>query len=126
MALHPVQIDINQDFSGVILASVLYFVVQEMFMMNQVVNKMKGIKGGDPNTFNRFDYASNRLWEMADRSFNNFIEQTPYFITMLWVYAAFCGAELAAHGAQFYIFCRLWFPLFWAMKGKWNMLIELS
>eukprot|EP00928_Gymnodinium_smaydae_P005783 TRINITY_DN11990_c0_g3_i1.p1 TRINITY_DN11990_c0_g3~~TRINITY_DN11990_c0_g3_i1.p1 ORF type:complete len:116 (-),score=15.74 TRINITY_DN11990_c0_g3_i1:460-807(-) len=95
----------EQDFTGVVVATILYFLLQEMFMFNQVSVKMAFTKNGDPSTFNRFDY-SNKMWEWADRSFLNFLEQTPYFITMMWIFAFFCGAQPAAHGAYFYIFAR--------------------
>lgn len=112
----------EQDFSGVILATVLYFCLQELFMCNQVVVKMAA---PDLSTFNRFDY-SNKAWECADRAFCNLLEQTPFFITMMWVFALFCGAESSIPGAYFYIGCRFWFPVLWAVKGKWTFLVELS
>mmetsp|Transcript_87257 Transcript_87257/g.267061 ORF Transcript_87257/g.267061 Transcript_87257/m.267061 type:complete len:201 (-) Transcript_87257:93-695(-) len=115
----------KQDFTGVIAATVLYFLLQELFMCNQVFAKLAFSKNNDPSTFDRFDY-SNRHWESADRSFGNFVEQTPYFVTMMWVFALFCGAESSAQGAYFYIAFRLLFPVFWAVGGKWNALIELS
>lgn len=57
------------------------------FLCTQVAAK---IAGGGPD-LPRFDY-SNRRWEMADRTVGNFIEQTPFFLGLLWTYALFISA----------------------------------
>merc|ERR1719323_2018094 len=79
----------------------------------------------EDHQMNRFDY-SNKFWEMADRSFNNFVEQTAHFIVMMWLTALFCNAQSAGSAGLWYVFFRALFPIFWAIKGQWNLLIELS
>ena len=90
-------------------------------MVNQILCKV----ARDPETMNRFNYAD-KGWEAADRSFANFNEQTAPFLGLLWLFATFVSAEDAAlHGAVYVAF-RCCFLPFWAMGGKWTVLIELS
>eukprot|EP00929_Paragymnodinium_shiwhaense_P014464 TRINITY_DN12236_c0_g1_i8.p1 TRINITY_DN12236_c0_g1~~TRINITY_DN12236_c0_g1_i8.p1 ORF type:complete len:202 (-),score=39.43 TRINITY_DN12236_c0_g1_i8:304-909(-) len=114
----------EQDFTGPVVVTLVYFVLFQVFMVNQINGKIK-LGAGDPLKANRFDY-SNKYWEMADRSFMNVIEQTPQFLVSMWAFAVFCSAASAGRAGCVYLVARALFPVFWAVKGKWNLLIELS
>jgi len=115
----------DQDFSMPIIATIVYFLVFQFFMVNQINCKIVAKRQAEPEAMNRFDY-SNKLWEMGDRSFLNLAEQTPFFLTLMWMYAIFCGAPLAGTAGLWYCVIRIFFPIFWAVKGQWNLLIEIS
>uniref|UniRef100_A0A7S0AEM7 Uncharacterized protein n=1 Tax=Pyrodinium bahamense TaxID=73915 RepID=A0A7S0AEM7_9DINO len=124
MGISAVKIIDGQDYSLPILVTLVYFVLFQLFMVNQVKAKIDAGKG-DPAKLNRFDY-SNKFWEMADRSFMNFLEQTPAFVSLMWLCAVFCNAESAGTAGLVYCVARAAFPVLWAVKGKWTLLIELS
>merc|ERR1712113_25013 len=48
------------------------------------------------------------------------------FVTLMWTNAFFCGAQSAGVFGLWYCGFRLLFPVFWSMKGSWNVLIEIS
>eukprot|EP00931_Biecheleriopsis_adriatica_P011282 TRINITY_DN112364_c0_g1_i1.p1 TRINITY_DN112364_c0_g1~~TRINITY_DN112364_c0_g1_i1.p1 ORF type:complete len:201 (-),score=37.23 TRINITY_DN112364_c0_g1_i1:277-879(-) len=124
MALAKVSIIEGQDYASPILVTVIYWLVFQVFMAVQIKGRTDA-GGGDPLKTNRFDY-SNKQWEMSDRSFLNFLEQTPFFLSMLWLFAFFCNAETAGTAGFVYVIARALYPVFWSVKGEWNLLIELS
>jgi hypothetical protein len=80
----------EQDFSKVVLASLLWLFLLNIFASHQVFSNPDSM---DPQV--RFDY-SNKAWALADRTFLNLSEQTPIFLAILWIYAIFCGdADMA-------------------------------
>eukprot|EP00929_Paragymnodinium_shiwhaense_P009599 TRINITY_DN113826_c0_g1_i1.p1 TRINITY_DN113826_c0_g1~~TRINITY_DN113826_c0_g1_i1.p1 ORF type:complete len:109 (+),score=16.06 TRINITY_DN113826_c0_g1_i1:73-399(+) len=97
-----VQVLADQDYALPIVATCLYFLLFQFLFVNQITAKMKL---GDPKSANRFDYR-NKYWEMADRSYLNFLEQTPQFLVSMWLFALFCSAEGAGRAGILYIVAR--------------------
>ena len=118
------RLKLDQSFTGPVAASVGYVCLLEFGMMNQVLARVAA-GGGDPHKCNRFDYG-NRRWEFGDRVFLNFLEQTPNFLLLLWLSALFVDAGEAGRVAAVYLVARFFYPVFWAVGGKWTLLIELS
>uniref|UniRef100_A0A7S2AHL1 MAPEG family protein n=1 Tax=Alexandrium andersonii TaxID=327968 RepID=A0A7S2AHL1_9DINO len=116
----------NQDYFWPVLSTTIYFLLFQVFMVNQIWSKIvAGRRLGDPRLLDRFDYSS-KHWEMGDRSFLNFLEQTPAVVALMWMDAIFCSARSAGIALLVYCVFRLLFPVFWAVKGRWNLLIEAS
>eukprot|EP00978_Attheya_sp_CCMP212_P018223 scaffold49542_cov35-Attheya_sp.AAC.1 len=82
-------LNVDQDFTLPVLATGTWFLVFELFILNQALS--------NPDVFNpqaRFNYA-NKVWALADRTVSNMLEQTPIFLSTLWCHALFIDAEFA-------------------------------
>mmetsp|Transcript_25634 Transcript_25634/g.35690 ORF Transcript_25634/g.35690 Transcript_25634/m.35690 type:complete len:217 (-) Transcript_25634:129-779(-) len=117
-----------QDFSRPVFATVLYLVLYELTLWNQIYSKVAQAVAPDDElrSFNRFD-LKHRHWEMSDRTVANFLEQTPFVLGLLWMHALFISAPAAGTAGFVYIAFRALYPIMWAIKGEWNpFFIELS
>ena len=108
---------VEQDFSKVVLATLLWLFLLSCFAFLQVVTNPDG---KDPNV--RFDY-SNKLWALCDRTFLNFAEQTPLFLTVLWAHAIFCDANLAGTLGITCVVARSLYPI---LRSITFLLMEFS
>jgi hypothetical protein len=48
------------------------------------------------------------------------------FLLPLWLHAVFISPSVSAYMGAIGVVARAAFPLLWATKGQWNMLVELS
>ena len=105
------------DFSGVVMATLLWLFLLNIFGGNQAIS--------NPDVSNpsaRFDY-SNATWALADRTFLNLAEQTPAFLITLWLHAIFCDADLSAQLGLVCVLARSLYPI---LRAVYFFLMELS
>jgi len=117
----PVAVPMD-GYEGVVLVTVCYVIMYYWFMGQQVMAKVLREKQGK---FSRYT-ATDQLWIFSDRCFLNTVEQSPMFLTLLWLNAIFIDAQTTAKLGAFYLVMRMAFPFFWASKGEWNLNIEIS
>lgn len=115
------------EFKGVIVVTVGYFLVYYTLMMLQIHGKRSAreASGSDRASWNR-STDMNPMWVMADRSFLNALEQQVPFLLPLWLHAVFVCPKVSAWMGAVAVFARALFPIFWSVKGEWNMLVEVS
>lgn len=114
-------------FRGVLAVTAAYFVVYYALMTLQIKGKKhaRGASGLDRAGWNRATDL-HPIWVMADRSFLNALEQQVAFLLPLWLHAVFVCPTVSAYVGAVAVVSRLLFPIFWSVKGGWNLLIEAS
>eukprot|EP00931_Biecheleriopsis_adriatica_P001597 TRINITY_DN101997_c0_g1_i1.p1 TRINITY_DN101997_c0_g1~~TRINITY_DN101997_c0_g1_i1.p1 ORF type:complete len:192 (+),score=32.19 TRINITY_DN101997_c0_g1_i1:69-644(+) len=115
------------EYALPVVATVLYFFMWNSFLMQQLMMRgsanERAYQMGRP--FHRFDYSFAE-WEMADRTLMNTQEQMVGFLLPMWLYAVFCNAHAAGVLGIIYVVFRFLYPIFWSMKGRFSLLVELS
>ena len=112
---------------NVVLATAGFALLNCVFVALQMQTKIvSGVKDG--GNFDRFDYSlGNGLYKMGDRTLLNLQEQIVLYLPCMWCYALFCGnAERAGNLGLVWLVFRIFYPLLWSFKGKWNLWVELS
>ena len=99
---------LEQDFALPVVASLAWLQVFDLFLGTQAMTMVS-------TKANRFSYADNPRWEIADRSALNMNEQHVFFLVLVWMHAVFVDAQLAgllglvAAGFRLaYPFLRMW------------------
>jgi hypothetical protein len=95
----------EEDFSKVVMATLLW-----LFLLNWLAS-LQALSNPDPfDPKVRFDY-SNKVWALADRTFLNLTEQTPTFLTVMWLHAIFCNADMAGRLGLACVMARATYPI---------------
>ena len=124
-----------EEYRGVVLVTAAYFCVYYSMMFLQIHGKEAARQSYQ--TANRLtkDEARarwnratdmNPSWVMADRSFLNALEQQVGFLLPLWLHAAFVSPHVSTVMGAIAVVARFFFPIFWSLKGGWNMWVEAS
>jgi hypothetical protein len=56
----------------------------------------------------------------------NTLEQQCPFLLLLWLHAVFVCPKVSTVMGAIAVVARAMFPIFWSVKGGWNMLVEVS
>lgn len=75
--------------------------------------------------WNRFDHSA-KLWEWADRTFNNIMEQSIPFLTTMWVHAIFVDPAVSIALGGFYVGFRTLYPFLWVLGNGKSAFILMS
>lgn len=121
------------EYKPVIVVTGAYFAVFYSFMIFQSTSKMylyskaKASKKSDEKvSMADIKYGSTRgLGLLGDRTFLNMLEQSPAFLTSLWLHALFVDPETAAKAGWLYVLFRLWYPFGFSMGLPWILLSTL-
>eukprot|EP00854_Cymbomonas_tetramitiformis_P011332 gene11332-13392_t len=116
-----------QQYAPVIKVTGAYMVLFYIFMVFQsfakfyIYFKTKSNKKSDEKvSLKKIKYASTSgLGFVSDRTFMNLLEQSPMFLTALWMHAVFVSIETAANAGWLYIAFRLIYPLVFSMGPPW-------
>ena len=121
MKLHPISpiITDDTDFSLVILSSILYMLLGAIFGSNQAFVFTLNLK---QDISKRFDYT-NISWQIADRTFLNFVENSTTFFVITWIHAIFIDTEMAGTLSFIAVSSRILYPFF---RSIHFLFIELS
>merc|ERR1719319_2046425 len=116
-----------EEFRGPIVVTCLYIVLHYIFMFQQMGSKSAAAQqmNVDKRSFNRFDH-SNLRWKFGDRVYNNNLENEVLFLSSMWMHAYFVDPDVAGVFGGIAVFLRLLYPVFWSLKARWNLLIEIS
>jgi len=116
-------------FAPVIKATAAYLVLFFTFMMFQSFSKFylfarakAAAKKTDTEkpSLRQIKYASTSgLGFVSDRTFLNMLEQSPAFLTSLWMHAAFVSPASAAQAGWVYIGFRALYPFVFSMGVPW-------
>ena len=98
-------IDPQDDFSRVVLVTFLWILTLNTFAVNQALT-IPDLK--DPAS--RLDYTD-KAWVLADRSFLNLVEQTPIFLTILWMHSIIIGPDIPGTLGLISVVCRVAYPI---------------
>lgn len=130
MALIPME-----EYRGVVLVTAGYFWVYYALMFLQIHGK--GAARASFEKANQLTKEQSRAqwnratdmnpsWVMADRSFLNALEQQVAFLLPLWLHAVFVSPRVSTVMGTIAVVARFFFPIFWSIKGNWNMWVEVS
>eukprot|EP00465_Bigelowiella_longifila_P009463 CAMPEP_0185264324 /NCGR_PEP_ID=MMETSP1359-20130426/21957_1 /TAXON_ID=552665 /ORGANISM="Bigelowiella longifila, Strain CCMP242" /LENGTH=129 /DNA_ID=CAMNT_0027852801 /DNA_START=168 /DNA_END=554 /DNA_ORIENTATION=- len=105
------RLNVEQDFSFVVLATLLHFILCETALVAHAVIKLGEM-------FASFSHLKRHL-ELADRTVGNFTESTALFLGLLWMYSLFISAQGGGKAGLLYVFFRSMYPVMWSLKGEW-------
>ena len=109
----------DTDFSLVLLSSILHMLLGAIFGGNQAMVATIQLQ---QDVSKRFDYT-NISWQIADRTFLNFVENSTTFFTLTWIHAIFIDTEMAGILSLIAVISRVFYPFF---RSIHFYLIELS
>lgn len=124
-----------EEYRGVTLVTAAYFCVYYAMMFLQINGKQAARDAYQSANRLTKDQARarwnratdmNARWVMADRSFLNALEQQVAFLLPLWLHAVFISPRVSTVMGTIAVVARFFFPIFWSIKGGWNMWIEAS
>jgi hypothetical protein len=118
--MHPLTFHLDQDFALPVVATIAWFLVFGWFTVYQSF-----LAGGeiDSNPNMRFNYSDNRAWCIADRTVGNMLEQTPFFVSVVWMHALFIDARVAGILGCVATAFRFLYPM---LRTITTMLMEFS
>ena len=99
-------------FAGPLVVTLVYVGLYYAFQVNQlrVKTRLKHEYQARGEKFDRY-FSQDRHMLAADRIQLNMLEHMPPFLVLLWLHAAFVGAESATIAGGVYVFARAIYPL---------------